>query len=224
MLDTTLTYIIKLVAYSSFYLQFLQTCYWCRRGREGQRELRPDSFVFMNVDEATKNHTDGIFDVQSSQKFGRMYHPVTPTWMDYRVWGSIFPKEMSAAKLFFSIRWKKALKSLTTFGLKTNRLAWASTKTWWKTSPRQPHSSRISIPTILSEPAPSHYGLMHRYLPITKWIYQVTATKTAWRQHVRISCPRRVPRLLQALQTHRCRMDCLFLQSHSRCRLFLQQA
>ena len=58
--------------------------YWYRRGREGQRELRADSFVFevdenchpyahMNVDEATKNHPGEIVDVQSSQKFGQMY-------------------------------------------------------------------------------------------------------------------------------------------------------
>ncbi|XP_078371359.1 uncharacterized protein KIAA1958-like [Oculina patagonica] len=63
---------------------FNTSLYWCRRGREGQRELRHDSFVFevdedgrlyarMNVDEATKNHPGGIVDVQSSQKFGRMY-------------------------------------------------------------------------------------------------------------------------------------------------------
>ena len=63
---------------------FNTSLYWCRRGREGQRELRSDSFVFevdedgrlyarMNVDEATKNHPGGIVDVQSSQKFGRMY-------------------------------------------------------------------------------------------------------------------------------------------------------
>ena len=63
---------------------FNTSLYWCRRGREGQRELRADSFVFevdedcrpyarMNVDEVTKNHPGGIVDVQSSEKFGRMY-------------------------------------------------------------------------------------------------------------------------------------------------------
>lgn len=64
---------------------FNTTLYWCRRGREGQRNLNFNSFVFevddagqeyarMNVDEATKNHPGGINDVQSSKKEGRMYH------------------------------------------------------------------------------------------------------------------------------------------------------
>lgn len=63
---------------------FNTTLYWCRRGREGQRNLDVNSFIFevddtgkeyarMNVDEATKNHPGGIQDVQSSQKEGRMY-------------------------------------------------------------------------------------------------------------------------------------------------------
>ena len=63
---------------------FNTSLYWCRRGREGQRQLRADSFVLQvdedcrpyarrNVNEATKNHPGGIVDVQSSQKLGRMH-------------------------------------------------------------------------------------------------------------------------------------------------------
>ena len=58
--------------------------YWCRRGREGQRELTKQSFQFlkddtgreyvsMTHDEATKNHPGGIDDVASVEKEARMY-------------------------------------------------------------------------------------------------------------------------------------------------------
>ena len=60
------------------------TLYWCRRGREGQRELTKQSFQFlkddtgreyvsMTHDEATKNHPGGIDDVASVEKEARMY-------------------------------------------------------------------------------------------------------------------------------------------------------
>ena len=60
---------------------FTTSLYWCKRGWEGQRELRADSFVFevdadcrpyarVNVDEATKNCRR---EARNSQKFGRMY-------------------------------------------------------------------------------------------------------------------------------------------------------
>jgi hypothetical protein len=63
---------------------FHVTLYWCRRGREGQRQLRPDSFTFqedadgaayveMTHDEATKNHPGGLQDNGSNEKEGRMY-------------------------------------------------------------------------------------------------------------------------------------------------------
>ena len=72
---------------------FNTSLYWCRRGREGQRELRADSFVFevdedcrpyahMNVDDATKNHPGRIVGVQSSQKFGRMYQTSSDPSLD----------------------------------------------------------------------------------------------------------------------------------------------
>ena len=58
--------------------------YWCRRGREGQRELTKESFQFlkddtgreyvsMTHDEATKNHPGGIDDVASVENEARMY-------------------------------------------------------------------------------------------------------------------------------------------------------
>lgn len=60
------------------------TLYWCRRGREGQRELSKHSFQFlrddtgeeyasMTHDEATKNHPGGIQDCSSVEKEARMY-------------------------------------------------------------------------------------------------------------------------------------------------------
>ena len=63
---------------------FHVTMYWCRRGREGQQELRPDSFRFcedadgkkyveMTHDEATKNHQGGIQEYGTYEKEGRMY-------------------------------------------------------------------------------------------------------------------------------------------------------
>ena len=80
--------------------------------------------------------------------------PATATWMDYRVWRSIFPKEMSAVKLSSSIRNEKELKSLTVGGMKTDPLAWTNYRTWWKTSPRLPHY-RWSVSIILWEPWPA---------------------------------------------------------------------
>lgn len=63
---------------------FNTTLFWCRRGREGQRSLTPSSFAFetdpqgrsyatMTHSETTKNHQGGINDVESFEKYGRMY-------------------------------------------------------------------------------------------------------------------------------------------------------
>ncbi|KAK3727519.1 hypothetical protein QZH41_001174 [Actinostola sp. cb2023] len=58
--------------------------FFCRRGREGQRQLKPSSFKFevdpsgrkfvtMTHDELTKNHPGGVGDVSSTEKYARMY-------------------------------------------------------------------------------------------------------------------------------------------------------
>ena len=58
--------------------------FFCRRGREGQRQLKKSSFRFeadasgrrfitMAHDEATKNHPGGVSDVPSNEKLARMY-------------------------------------------------------------------------------------------------------------------------------------------------------
>ena len=58
--------------------------FFCRRGREGQKELKRSSFKFkvdasgrkfvtMAHDEATKNHPGGLIDVSSHETFARMY-------------------------------------------------------------------------------------------------------------------------------------------------------
>ena len=58
--------------------------FFCRRGREGQRELKRSSFKFeadasgrkfvtMAHDEATKNHPGGLSDVSSHENLARMY-------------------------------------------------------------------------------------------------------------------------------------------------------
>ena len=63
---------------------FHTTLYWCRRGREGQRNLTPSSFTFavdensrqyatMTHDELSKNHPGGFDDTESFEKDGRMY-------------------------------------------------------------------------------------------------------------------------------------------------------
>ena len=63
---------------------FRVVLFFCRRGREGQRQLKKTSFKFevdasgrrfvtMAHDEATKNHPGGVSDVPSSEKLARMY-------------------------------------------------------------------------------------------------------------------------------------------------------
>ena len=63
---------------------FHTTLYWCRRGRECQRNLTSSSFKFlkdqnnrlyakMTHDESTKNHPGGVGDVESFEKEGRLY-------------------------------------------------------------------------------------------------------------------------------------------------------
>ena len=65
------------------------TLYWCRRGREGQRNLTKSSFKFLNDendhpyatmthDEASKNHPGGFCDQESYEKLGRMYKTDDP--------------------------------------------------------------------------------------------------------------------------------------------------
>ena len=64
--------------------------FWCRRGFEGQRNLKKISFAFerdatgcpfvtMTHDETTKNHPGGISEVESFEKNGRMYKTACPT-------------------------------------------------------------------------------------------------------------------------------------------------
>lgn len=63
---------------------FHTTLYWCRRGREGQRCLTKNSFVFLQDaagdefatmvhNESSKNHPGGIIDQESFESKGRMY-------------------------------------------------------------------------------------------------------------------------------------------------------
>ena len=58
--------------------------YWCRHGREGQRNLTVNTFTFefdssgrryvrMTHDESSKNHPGGLGDVSSTEKEARMY-------------------------------------------------------------------------------------------------------------------------------------------------------
>lgn len=58
--------------------------FFCRRGREGQRELTKSSFksevdaagrnyITMTHDEITKNHPGGLKDVSSTEKYARLY-------------------------------------------------------------------------------------------------------------------------------------------------------
>lgn len=64
--------------------------FWCRRGREGQRELKPTSFRFctdekgkhyatMAHDEKTKNYQGGLQDKGSNEKTARMYETESET-------------------------------------------------------------------------------------------------------------------------------------------------
>lgn len=64
--------------------------YWCRRGREGQRNLKPASFKFavdeqdkryvtMTHDETSKNHPGGLKDKSSFEKTARMYETESDT-------------------------------------------------------------------------------------------------------------------------------------------------
>lgn len=68
---------------------FCVVLYWCRRGREGQRELKPESFKFevdedgrcfatMSHDEITKNHQGGITEHPSYEKHARLYETESP--------------------------------------------------------------------------------------------------------------------------------------------------
>ncbi|KAK3726562.1 hypothetical protein QZH41_001959 [Actinostola sp. cb2023] len=68
---------------------FHVTFYFCRRGREGQRNLTKSSFKFledenrkpyatMAHDEASKNHPGGITDTPSFEKLGRVYQTDHP--------------------------------------------------------------------------------------------------------------------------------------------------
>ena len=62
--------------------------FWCRRGREGQRNLKRDSFAFLQDEsgeyatmlhsEASKNHPGGINDTETFQHLGRMYKTNEP--------------------------------------------------------------------------------------------------------------------------------------------------
>ena len=63
---------------------FYVSLYWCRRGREGQRDLRRDSFKFthdangreyatMTHEEATKNHPGGENSKPLAERETRLY-------------------------------------------------------------------------------------------------------------------------------------------------------
>ena len=76
---------LSLLRHAWFYI----VLYFCRRGCEGQRELQKSSFtlevdasgrnyVTMAHDEVSKNHSGGLKDTSSKEKYARMYETDSP--------------------------------------------------------------------------------------------------------------------------------------------------
>ena len=227
------------------YVWFDTSLYWCRRGREGQRKFRADSFVLevgedcrpygcMNGDQATKNHPGGIVDVQSSKNFGRMYQTSSDPNLDgLSCLKKYISKRNASCEAFFQYpKWKGAEESDVVWyenrPLGMNKLqsmmrdiskAAALSQIYTK------HSVRATVITLWSDAQISSHDIMNISghcneesikSTTTRGLHQVNFTK------VRTSCPRRVPH--KARQTLRYRMACLsVLQNHSSWRLFLQQ-
>ena len=91
--------------------------YFCRRGREGQRNLKKSSFVFlqdengkryatMAYDEANKNHQGGLSDnTKSFGKLGRMYQTEHPNAL--RLYLEKLNRECSAFSQYPKRPWKR---------------------------------------------------------------------------------------------------------------------
>ena len=119
---------------------FYVSLYWCRRGREGQRDLRRDSFKFthdaygreyavMTHEEATKNHPSGENSKPSAERETRLYS--TGADDDASVCQSEFvcSKTKPILHSVFSSIQNQACQRKTPFGTKTDHLvstSWAT--------------------------------------------------------------------------------------------------
>lgn len=117
--------------------------YFCRRGPEGQRQLKTTSFKFkidaagrkyasMTHDKVSKNHPGGLNDTSSSEK----RHECTRReirMMDIKLWSCTLTRWISGVLHFFNIqRWMR------------NHLGSTVLPTWWKKISEAAGLSKIS--------------------------------------------------------------------------------
>lgn len=144
--------------------------FFCRRGREGQRQLKKTSFKFevdasgrrfvtMSHDEATKNIPEES-----------LMYPATRNWQecmkhlkrttDTKLWSFTWPNSILGAMLSFSIR-ERILSGIMTikFGSTPDQLVATNSTGWWKASVRKQNFPKCT-PTTASEPPQSPYGRM----------------------------------------------------------------
>ena len=128
--------------------------FFCRRGREGQRQLKKTSFKFevdasgrrfvtMAHDEATKNHPGGVSDVPSSEKLARMYE--TPEENDgYKALKFYMAKLNPRCDAFFQYPERILSGSMPMkFGSTPDQLVPTNSTGWWKASVRKRNSPKI---------------------------------------------------------------------------------
>lgn len=147
--------------------------YWCRRGREGQRQLTKQSFQFlfddngreyasMTHDEATKNHPGGIEDISSVEKEARMYSTSEdPLFDGLNCLKNYIQKLNPNCEAFFQYP-KRAVKAEDDVCMKTNRWGSINLTEWWKKFPNW-RLFQESTQIIVSERLQSRCGPTRKF-------------------------------------------------------------
>ena len=163
--------------------------FFCRRGREGQRELKRSSFKFeadasgrkfviMALDEATINHPGGLSDVSSHENLARMYE--TPEENDgYKAMKIYLAKLNPKCDAFFQYP-KKHWKYDDEVWYDTRPIGVNKLDGMMKDISRAAELSK-AIQTTASGPPQSPCGQTPASKIAILWRYPVTAVNRVWR-------------------------------------------
>lgn len=164
---------LSLLANVWFHIVF----YFCRRGRERQRELQKSShklevdgsrrnYVTMAYDEVSKNHSGGLKDTRSTENIHKCMKWTVQT-MEIKLWSSIFPNS-TLKVLHFSSNPAETGRLPIPCRTTARRTASMILTTWWKKLVKQ-LSCQEFTPTTRSVPQQSPSGRMLKSVTAISW-------------------------------------------------------